>query len=473
MSVMVPSLQCSNPSFLSSDFTTEMDLSTGRFFYHSEWGALFSMLPYDVQDNIAQAIWRYVYSNRVLEIPHPLAFTEADESYMPPTADYWIDEHMSAENKKLHLKLNSATAILDAFNEFCNYIVDLIEDEYPLIQYNECIDTHQSLHKFNVERYHIKMSLIYRDATTPTHDEMMSLGNSRTIVEKMCKVLRESRAFCGRSRQDELYELEYETSRISIRRVIGIISDYVNRQFIAVENIQRQLNMDNPDEYERRRDLTARLLENRNSGNFGNGRNPNRRIRLARWETMANHLNVSRKDGDVEEVCHCFNKNGTICGARPQECVVVGWSDGLIPVPDGVCGIEKHTHKSTHPGLDRLYNMRVCGKHYKEMMDDDDGDEAYFNRLFRKWGYDEKHGYPVKAFTTHGTHIHGGTCVTHQGGAKVSFHCPKLSGGANKKDLKVRAPLILDSEWSQSDVVTPCVDVFHPRYQNVDWDGKK
>jgi len=53
-----------------------MDLMTGKPFYHSEWGELFAMLPFDVQDSIASAIWRYVFSNHVLKIPTTIKILE-------------------------------------------------------------------------------------------------------------------------------------------------------------------------------------------------------------------------------------------------------------------------------------------------------------------------------------------------------------------------------------------------------------
>ena len=65
------SLVVSNPSFLSDDFTTHMCLTTGKFFYHSELGEYLSMLPPDIIEGLAKSIWKFIYSNKVLEIEHP------------------------------------------------------------------------------------------------------------------------------------------------------------------------------------------------------------------------------------------------------------------------------------------------------------------------------------------------------------------------------------------------------------------
>lgn len=65
------SLVVSNPSFLSDDFTTHMCLTTGKFFYYSELGKYLSMLPPDIIEGLAKSIWKFIYSNKVLEIEHP------------------------------------------------------------------------------------------------------------------------------------------------------------------------------------------------------------------------------------------------------------------------------------------------------------------------------------------------------------------------------------------------------------------
>jgi hypothetical protein len=54
------SLQITNPKFLSNDFTTRLDLITGKLYYQSEWGAIFAMLPPDIIEMISQYAWIWV-----------------------------------------------------------------------------------------------------------------------------------------------------------------------------------------------------------------------------------------------------------------------------------------------------------------------------------------------------------------------------------------------------------------------------
>ena len=79
------SLQMSNPKFLSEDFTTQFDLTTGKLYYESPWGRLFAMMPPEIADAISQAIWRDVFSDRVLKIARPLKISLEGEDH----SDYW------------------------------------------------------------------------------------------------------------------------------------------------------------------------------------------------------------------------------------------------------------------------------------------------------------------------------------------------------------------------------------------------
>lgn len=79
------SLQMTNPKFLSEDFTTQFDLTTGKLYYESPWGRLFAMMPPEVADAISQAIWRNVFTRRVLKMVRPLKIAWEGEDH----ADYW------------------------------------------------------------------------------------------------------------------------------------------------------------------------------------------------------------------------------------------------------------------------------------------------------------------------------------------------------------------------------------------------
>lgn len=61
------SLQITKPTFIGDQFTAQLDLVTGKFYYHSEWGELFATLPYDVAEDIAREIWRECFSRVVLK----------------------------------------------------------------------------------------------------------------------------------------------------------------------------------------------------------------------------------------------------------------------------------------------------------------------------------------------------------------------------------------------------------------------
>jgi len=71
---MTLSLQITSPKFLDKSFTTQMDLVSGKVFYHSKLGEYLDMLPWQVTEEIQRAIWRYKFSNKVLVIPKPLYF---------------------------------------------------------------------------------------------------------------------------------------------------------------------------------------------------------------------------------------------------------------------------------------------------------------------------------------------------------------------------------------------------------------
>ena len=72
------SLQITSPNFLDISFTTQMDLLTGKVFYHSQLGEYINMLPPTIADAIQKAVWKYIFSQKVLRIPHAIHIDYCD-----------------------------------------------------------------------------------------------------------------------------------------------------------------------------------------------------------------------------------------------------------------------------------------------------------------------------------------------------------------------------------------------------------
>ena len=88
------SLQITSPKFLDDSFTTQMDLLTGKVFYHSQLGEYLNMLPPIVSDAIEKAIWKYIFSQKVLAIPHPIHIDYYDDYTMKQDIQPYIDQNI-------------------------------------------------------------------------------------------------------------------------------------------------------------------------------------------------------------------------------------------------------------------------------------------------------------------------------------------------------------------------------------------
>lgn len=92
---MTFSLQIPSPKFLDDSFTTQMDLITGKVFYHSKLGEYLDMLPWQVGEEIQRAIWRYKFSNQVLVIPKPLYFDWNNNSICHQPIQMYINRRLT------------------------------------------------------------------------------------------------------------------------------------------------------------------------------------------------------------------------------------------------------------------------------------------------------------------------------------------------------------------------------------------
>ena len=78
-----------------------MDLLTGKVFYHSQLGEYLKMLPETISDAIEKAIWKYVFSRKVLAIPHHIHIDFNDNHTMKQDAQLYINSHTNYYKKWL------------------------------------------------------------------------------------------------------------------------------------------------------------------------------------------------------------------------------------------------------------------------------------------------------------------------------------------------------------------------------------
>ena len=95
------SFQITSPKFLDESFTTQMDLLTGKVFYHSQLGEYLNMLPETISEAIKKAIWKYVFSRKVLAIPHDIHIDYCDNHTMKQDAQLYINSNTNYYKKWL------------------------------------------------------------------------------------------------------------------------------------------------------------------------------------------------------------------------------------------------------------------------------------------------------------------------------------------------------------------------------------
>ena len=96
------SLQITSPKFLDDSFTTQMDLLTGKVFYHSQLGEYLNMLPPIISDAIQKGIWKYIFSQKVLAIPHPIHIDYYDDHTMKQDVQSYIHENIRHYENRTH-----------------------------------------------------------------------------------------------------------------------------------------------------------------------------------------------------------------------------------------------------------------------------------------------------------------------------------------------------------------------------------
>ena len=98
---MTLSLQITSPKFLDKSFTTQMDLVSGKVFYHSKLGEYLDMLPWQVAEEIQRAIWRYKFSSKVLVIPKPLYFDWDNDTICHQPIQKYIKRRLTHQQDQL------------------------------------------------------------------------------------------------------------------------------------------------------------------------------------------------------------------------------------------------------------------------------------------------------------------------------------------------------------------------------------
>lgn len=101
------SLQITSPKFLDDSFTTQMDLLTGKVFYHSQLGEYLNMLPPIISDAIEKAIWKYIFSKKVLAIPHEIHIDYCDNHIMKQNPQYYIDKDIFETQHRIEREKNN------------------------------------------------------------------------------------------------------------------------------------------------------------------------------------------------------------------------------------------------------------------------------------------------------------------------------------------------------------------------------
>lgn len=110
---MTFSIQIPSPKFLDDSFTTQMDLITGKVFYHSKLGEFIASLPYQVADEIQRSVWRYIFSNKVLAIRKPLYFDWDDNTICHQDINQYIEGHIEYVKENLGGKDTYGLKLID------------------------------------------------------------------------------------------------------------------------------------------------------------------------------------------------------------------------------------------------------------------------------------------------------------------------------------------------------------------------
>jgi len=118
-------------------------------------------------------------------------------------------------------------------------------------------------------------------------------------------------------------------------------------------------------------------------------------------------------------VCHCFNKDGRMCGVSAYNLVTVEEHQDaqVMKVPNMVAGVKPARKENANWMATQVNHrhcktrVRMCDKHKKQLEKTDSpiGRVNYVNSLITKWGWGERNGYPIRLNTNRNDIEYSGT----------------------------------------------------------------
>ena len=420
------SLQITSPSFLDDSFTSQIDLVTGKPFYHSEWGRLFTMLPWDVQESIASAIWRYVFSNKVIRIPTPIKFLEPGELHRNRTKGEWVSEKREGAISTAKDNWYRQRAIKKKMEEMADMVVKMIRQKNPGVMTELFDDTESTTDIFRrlmkdycdlakelVGTEEVKNALLQH----PNWTEEVVKWNVHMKGEDYAEFPPDQVAvslyvrICSQRNNGVLYSLE---------RVKERAEDYVNKSW---EQRKHSLPI-----YERAREVATKCVQ---------------------W-------------GSYTGMCPCMNKDGTVCGAKEvnhiKESVpfigdlnlpeVYDTKDGDNCLPLGITlrpaplsyRLER---RGRYQGRYLLAEMPTCRKHQKEMAKR--GADVVINETLEAWGYGNRHGYMIRTDKAGACH----EIPSSNRSDPFQFRMPPTSKRVEKNISDEKYKLEMSEHWSR------------------------
>jgi len=342
-----------------------MDLMTGKPFYHSEWGELFAMLPFDVQDSIASAIWRYVFSNHVLKIPTTIKILEPGELHRNQTMSEWVSLAANGYEDKTRIKWYEVRSIHQKLDEMAEMAVGMMRQKNPALMdelFHGRTDTTNIFHEMNNKHRFIWQDRWGEDVDTAIRNhpnwtkEVMGLylHNSRNVRVALDEGITHMGAWLPQGQPRETLEEKLEDAAIEVRRM------WRRKKHSSVISHAAKL-------------TATRMITFRQS-----------------------HV----------DMCHCLNKDGSVCGAQEVNEMVTArvnqvdigqvfdTVDGSNCLP---CGINLGCSLGSDNDLQgnyRYMRMPVCRKHHKEA--DKCGGDVMINKTLAAWGYGNHNGYVIR-----------------------------------------------------------------------------
>lgn len=379
------SLQITSPSFLDDSFTSQIDLVTGKPFYHSEWGRLFTMLPWDVQESIASAIWRYVFSNKVIRIPTLIKILEPGELHRNPTKGEWLSERREGAITKARDNWYQKRTIKKKLEEMADMVVKMIRQKNPGVMTEIFHDTESTTDIFR------RLMKDYSDlakelvGTEEVKNALLQHPNWTAEVMKWHVHMK-----------DEDYDLY--RGNVEVAEAISIRMSIQMKEEKTLED-----EMEDAED-----DLKKSWRRKKHS--------------LPIYEQAKEVATKCVQWGSYSGMCPCMNRDGTVCGAKEvnhiQESVafigdlnlpeVYDTNDGdnclplgitLRPTPLGTTLrpaplTYRRERGGRYQGRYLFAEMPTCRKHQNEMKNR--GADVVINETLEAWGYGNRHGYMIR-----------------------------------------------------------------------------